>query len=250
MSLAGNNSIESSSTKAGETPRHLSLKLLAMAWARDQGMTIAAPEISFLHRKFRVDVAACLPTRKTPSRTPKSMISSVLKAAAVFECKQARGDLIKDNKRRKIISERLKSLEERKGKLEELLQVHLPHLAKGESLFPQFDSYRFPEYDHKTYRKLAREVAIAKRGILEGTKFDRLLSYRLANLHYLVVEEDILEPHEVPTGWGLLVRQGEKLAQIGKSAWLDINVEAQLIFLQRIAARKSYLDGPISPETA
>jgi hypothetical protein len=237
-------------SKLGETSKHASLKLLAMAWARDQGMTITASEISFPHRKFRVDAAACLPARKTPSRTPKTSIISVLKAAAIFECKQARGDLIRDNKRRTIISERLKALEERKVKLEELLQVHLPHLAKGESLFPQFDSYRFPEYRHAGYRKLAKQIAVAKHGIIDGTKFDRLFSYRLANLHYLVVEEALLEPQEVPTGWGLLVREGEELSLMKKPAWLDINVETQLIFLQRIAARKSYIGISTSPEAA
>ena len=59
--------------------------------------------------RIRVDVAACAPTRKVPSRKPVSHLSSVLKAAVVFECKQVRGDLIRDNKRRALLSERLKT---------------------------------------------------------------------------------------------------------------------------------------------
>jgi hypothetical protein len=223
----------------GETLKHSGLKALALAWAREQGMSLAAPEVSFPHRKFRVDAAACCPARKAPSRQSPEAITSVLKAAAVFECKQVRSDLIRDNKRRDMIANRLRVLETRRVQLEALLQLHLPHLANGESLLPEFDSYRLREYRHAGYRKLVRDIAVAKRGVLQGTKFDRLFSYRLANLHYLVVEDELLEVHEVPTGWGLLVRTGEELQLVCKPAWQDIPVEVQLIFLQRIAARKT-----------
>jgi len=227
-----------------ETLNHTNLKSLAMLWARQQGISIAALEVSFPHRKFRVDAAACCPARKAPSRTPPKSITSILKVAAIFECKQVRGDLIRDNKRPELMRARLKALENRRIKLEALLQVHLPHLANGESLFPEFDSYRLREYNHVGYRKLVKQIAVAKNGIIDGTKFDRLFSYRLANLHYLVVEADLLDAHEVPTGWGLLVRRGDDLQLVSKPAWQDIHVEHQLVFLQRIAARKTFQKRP------
>ena len=89
------------------------------------------------------------------------------------------------------------------------------------------------------YQRLIKQIAVTKNGIIDGTKFDRLRSYRMANLHYLVVEEGLLEAHEVPTGWGLLVRDGEELVLVRKPAWQDINAEEQLIFLQRIASLKA-----------
>ena len=61
----------------------------------------------------------------------------------------------------------------------------------------------------------------------------------MANLHYLVVEDDLLQAHEVPNGWGLLVRAGDELHLASKPVWQDINVEEQLIFLQRIASLKA-----------
>jgi hypothetical protein len=205
-------------------------------------MSFVAPEVSFPHRRFRVDVAACAPTRKVPSRKPVTHLSSVLKAAVVFECKQVRGDLIRDNKRRSILSERLKTLEVRRRRLETLLHVHLPHLANGEALFPEFDSYRLRDHNHTGYQKLLREIRIAKRGVLDGTKFDRLLSYRIANLHYLVTEDDLIETHEVPTGWGLLQRRGDSLQLLVEPRWQSIGVEEQVIFLQRMTAKKSMID--------
>jgi hypothetical protein len=223
----------------GETIHHANLKTLTLAWAYEQGMMLAAPEVSFPHRRFRVDVAACCPVRKVPARKPEPSISSVLKAAAVFECKQVRSDLIRDNKRRAETTARLKTLESRRVRLENLLHLHLPHLGNGETLFPEFDSYRLREHRHEGYQKLVRHIGIAKKGIIDGTKFDRLFSYRLANLHYLVVEDALLDSTELPTGWGLLIRDGDELRLAEKPTWQEIHVESQLVFLQRIAARKT-----------
>jgi hypothetical protein len=222
----------------GETAHHAQLKSLALTWAREQGLSLAAPEVSFPHRRFRVDVAACCPARKVPSRTPSSHLTSVLKAAAVFECKQARSDLIRDNKRREFLTRQLKTLHERRIQLESLLQLHLPHLANGESLFPEFDSYRLREHCHAGYKRLVKHLASAQKEVMAGTKFDRLLSYRLSNLHYLVVEDALLEAHDLPLGWGLLVRNGDKLQLRNKPMWQNIGVEEQLVFLQRIAFGK------------
>jgi hypothetical protein len=229
--------VPASTRRRGETERHSSLKELALTWALEAGFSFAAPEVSFPHRRFRVDVAACAPVRKTPSRQPTSHLSSVLKAAVVFECKQGRGDLLRDNKRRALLSDRLRMLEARRTDLESLLQLHLPHLSNGDSLFPEFDGYRLREHRHGGYKKLLREIRISRRGVIDGTKFDRLLRYRMANFHYLVAEEDLIEPHEVPEGWGLLVRHGEKLDLRSKPTWQAIGVEHQLVFLQRIAAK-------------
>jgi len=228
--------------RRGETPRHLGLKGLAMKWALQEGLSFVAPEVSFPHRRFRVDVAACAPARKAPSRRPVPSISAVLKTAVIFECKQGRGDLLRDNKRRALLSERVKTLESRRSRLEELLHLHLPHLANGESLFPEFDSYRLREHNHSGYKKLVRQIRISKRGVLDGTKFDRLLSYRVANLHYLVAEENLIEPHEVPVGWGLLVRRNDNLELISKPLWQPIGIEEQVVFLQRIAAKKTLIE--------
>ena len=223
-----------------ESERHESLKRLAAEWALAQGLSFVAPEVSFPHRRFRVDVAACAPARKTPSRERKMSLTSVLKAAVVFECKQSRGDLVRDNKRRHVLVARLRTLESRRVRLEQLLGLHLPHLSLGESLFPEFDSYRLRDHAHGGYHRLMREIRISKRGVVEGTKFDRLLAYRLANLHYLVSDEDLVAEHELPEGWGLLLRRDGKLELLRKPLWREIGVEEQLIFLQRIAARKCF----------
>ncbi len=229
----------------GETKNHLGLKTLALAWAAERGMSLGAPEVSFPHRRFRVDAAACLFQREVSARPPSQTLASVLKTAVVFECKQVRSDLIRDTKQRKALTRRLESMEQRRKELEALLKIHHPHYANGESLFQEFDSYRLEECQHKGYRKLLREIAIAQKGLIKGTKFDRLLSYRMANLHYLVVEDKLLKAHEIPTGWGLLVRRDETLVLAAQPIWQDIATEEQLVFLQRIACRGWRLRRPM-----
>lgn len=231
---------------AGETARHATLKQLALRWAYEQGLTLAAPEVSFPHRRFRVDVAACRPARAVPSRPATASVTRILRTAAVFECKQVRGDLIRDNARRESTSLRLREMESQRAELESRLQLHLPHLAQGESLFPEFDSYRLRDCGHAGHRTLAKKIATARNAIVNSTKFDRLAMYRMANVHYLVAEPDLIRSHELPLGWGLLVREGESLQLAQKPAWQEIAAEEQLIFLQRIAYRAAapLLRGP------
>ena len=234
----------------GETARHAELKRLALLWAYDQGLTIGAPEVSFPHRRFRVDAAACRPRRATPSRPPTASVGSVLRTAAVFECKQVRGDLIRDNARREAAGRLLRQLQSRRAALETRLHLHLPHLAQGDSLFPEFDSYRLRDCGHAGHRTLVKKIGTVHRSIMHGTKFDRLAAYKLANVHYLVTELELLRTHELPAGWGLLVREGDALRLVEKPVWQDIAAEEQLIFLQRIASRNAWRAPRDEPTTA
>eukprot|EP01035_Chromulina_nebulosa_P050017 gene50017-67932_t len=113
----------------GETERHRRLKALALAWAREQGFAIAAGEVRVPRSGYRADVAACL--RGAGRRT------------AVFECKQARADLLKDAHGEAAVRARLGELMERRKSLEEMLAVHRPDLRRGEALWPEFDAWDF-----------------------------------------------------------------------------------------------------------
>ena len=109
-----------------ETEKHLGLKTLALAWAAERGMSLGAPEVSFPHRRFRVDAAACTFQREVPARPPSVNLASVLKVAVVFECKQVRSDLLHDTKERKSLTRRLQTLEIQRKDLETLLKLIIP----------------------------------------------------------------------------------------------------------------------------
>ena len=209
----------------GETQRHLDLKMLAANWARAEGFPIWGLEVRLPGCGYRADLAAYRPARQ----------KSVLGATAVFECKQARADFARDSHSAEPTLARLKALDARREKLEQLLRVHHPELRNGETLFESFDAYDFSKLGHKTYDRLAREIGVLQNRLYDRTKFEKLVRYRCANLLYLVVEPGVLTEQETPFGWGLLVRCADRLELKRKPRFHEATDHARLWLLQRIA---------------
>jgi hypothetical protein len=184
------------------TDAHRRLVRLAISWAREHGFTGIATEVRLPNSNFRADVAVYKPGSPHSERGKRG----VLGTTAVFECKQARSDFLKDSYRQDATRQRLKVLDDRRQKLEELLKLHMPSLRRGEALFAEFDAINLDGFEHRTYRRVLREMGILQRRLAGKTKFDRLARYRCANLNYLVIEPGILAPEETPVGWGLLHR--------------------------------------------
>jgi hypothetical protein len=65
---------------------------------------------------------------------------------------------------------------------------------------------------------------------------ESLMKWRAANLHYLVVEPEVVQEHEIPLGWGLLVRAEDRLELRVRPEWRDVDEATRLTFLHRIAA--------------
>jgi hypothetical protein len=209
---------------AGESAAHARLKTLALRWAAENGFPIAAAEVRLPRSGYRVDAAAYRPARRGHAA-----------ATVVFECKQARADLLKDARAEEPARRELTELLARRDKLEELLATHRPDLRKGESLFPEFDAIDLTATEHATYTKVLDEIAKFQRRLLGGVKFDRIFRYQAADLLYLVAEDDIFARDEIPAGWGLLVRRGEMLIVERKPARLTPRPEQRTELLERIA---------------
>jgi hypothetical protein len=207
--------------RRGETDPHRNLKALALDWARANGFAIAAPEMRVPKSGYRADVAAA--SRGENRRT------------AVFECKQARADLLKDAHAEAETKRKLAELIARRAKLEELLAVHRPDLRKGEALWPEFDAWDFSGLEHATYRDVLAELATLQARVVKGTKFSRMFRYRCADFLYLVVGENIFAEAEIPAGWGLLVRRGEELGLTRPPIALEAADAQRIALLENIA---------------
>ncbi len=213
----------------GETARHARLKALALGWAQARGFAIAATEVRVPRSGYRADVAALGRGRDGRS--------------AVFECKQARADLLKDAHAEAATRGRLAELLARRRTLEELLAVHRPDLRRGEALWPEYDAWDFSALEHRAYREVLEELATCQRRLHRGTKFAKMFRYRCADLLYLVVEDDIFAEAEIPAGWGLLVRvpaatgegAGETLRLARAPARLDAGPDQRAALLESIA---------------
>lgn len=206
----------------GETETHAELKRLALAWAQETGLELCAPEVRIPRSGYRADVAAS--SRGTDPRT------------AIFECKQARADLLKDAHAETATRQRLAELSERRRTLESLFAIHCPDLRRGEALWPEYDTWDFSRLDHHAYRDVLAELDTVQRRILRGTKFSKMFRYRCADFLYLVVEDGIFAEAEIPAGWGLLVRAGLKLEVARTPADLAATSAQRYALLQAIAA--------------
>jgi hypothetical protein len=205
----------------GETSTHRRLKVLALKWAQEHGLPLAAMEVRVPRSGYRADVAA--------------RARGVDGVTALFECKQSRADFLKDAHDLALTRVRLEELSERRLQLESLLAMHRPDLRRGETLFVEYDAWDFSGLEHLPYRRLLAELATLQQRVHRGTKFARLFRYRSADLLYLVVEDDLHAPAESPAGWGLLVRRGDTLELIRPPVNQPVSPSQRHALLEAIA---------------
>jgi hypothetical protein len=209
----------------GESDAHRNLKRLALGWARARRLVLAATEVKLPRSAYRADVAAA---------TPRSLSAGAF--TAVFECKVSRADFLRDSAA-EAGAEHVAALARRLVELRKLIAGHRPDLRKGEELFAEFDAYDLRGLRHDTHDRLTAELHAAQRKLHEGTKFERLGRWRAASLLYLVTEEAILAAHEVPDGWGWLVRREADLELVGRPLLNPTTPEQRVALVERIAAR-------------
>jgi hypothetical protein len=226
-----------------ESEAHLQLKKLALGWARMKGFSIAAQEVSLPQFRFRLDAAAYQPVGWTGQKLRKLYAQGkpMLGATVIFECKQARQDFLRDSQDESRTAQVLERLHERKRLYDQELGRHFPSLRNGDSLFPEFESYRIEEAGYVPYTKLLARIQTLSARLHHQTKFDKLRRWATANLHYVVAEPGVAKPHELPSGWGLLVRQENELVCTEEPLWMDVPEETRLVLLQRIAATQARL---------
>ena len=183
----------------GESETHRCLKEQVFLWAYGRGFRCCAMEVHAPRSPYRVDVAGFRTDREQKEST-----------VAVFECKQSREDLFRDNRRQSELKSSLLALQDRREKLESLLAIHHPSLRTSDSLFPEWATFDFRTIDHKAYHQTVQKIIRIQRQLLENTKFDLMTRYGLGNLHYLVTTPGLLDSREVPLGWGLLEVHGSE----------------------------------------
>jgi len=174
--------------------------------------------------RYRVDVAAYRPQQKG------------IGCAVIFECKQARPDLRKDNYLTVVSRVRLETVYKRRQILEKNLRIHYPTLRGGDSLFPEWESHDFDAINHRGYARVTRELVALQNRLRDGTKFETLVRYRCANLFFLVLPNELLREPEAPVNWGLLVERDGSLSLVRKPVWHESTPAEQECFLLRIAS--------------
>jgi len=210
-------------TRRSETEAHQRLKRHTFLWAQAQGFNACAVEVTLPRCRYRADVVAYRP-------------SDAGGTTAIFECKQARCDLRRDNCCSSDTRSRLETVCRRRQTLEKHLRIHYPNLRISDSLFPEFDSHNFQAIGHRTYSRVLRELSALQNRLYDCTKFERLMRYGCANLFFLVLTGDVFDEAEIPVGWGALVEKNDSLTIVRKPVWQESAQQHSLRILQRIAA--------------
>lgn len=213
------------SVRAPESAAHRRLKALALEWARTRRLVLAATEVRLPRCTYRADVAAA---------TPRVLTDAA--CTAVFECKASRADILRDSSPETGAAAEIAALAGRLRELRTLIAGHRPDLRRGEELFAEFDAYDLRGLRHDTHDRLEADLRVAQRKLHERTKFARLGRWRPASLLYVVAKEGVVEPHEVPDGWGLLVRREESLELALKPCLNPTTPAERVALLERIAA--------------
>jgi hypothetical protein len=213
------------------------LKRLGLAWARSHRLILAASEVRLPRSPYRADVAAA---------TPRALSAGAY--TAVFECKASRADFLRDSAVESGAGEHIVALGRRLAELRALIAGHRPDLRRGEELFAEFDAHDLRGLRHETHDRLEAELRTAQRKLHEGTKFAKLGRWRAARLLYVVAEAGILDPAEVPDGWGLLVRCGDGLNLVHQPCFNPTSLEERVALLERIASARPAISVVSAPE--
>ena len=189
-----------------ETLAHRRLKKFALAFLRERSCLAVAAEVRCPISRYRVDVAGYCDSVRTTSDNGRSMRKRCEPYTFVIECKQSRGDFLRDNERKDdLIAHRddlhciRRSIEENRVKKEE------PNLRKsGSALFAELEEWDFGRSKLPSYRKIIAQLRLLDKKIYGHTKFHLLNQYKLADHLYIAAPRGMIRKCEIPPGWGLL----------------------------------------------
>lgn len=227
--------------QGGESTAHWRLKQAALEWARTQRYAVRACEIRLPHSAYRADVVAYRPEKLVMDGEP------TIGQTSVFECKCSRPDFLRDAQSAAPSMERLHQLRQRRERIESLLGIHYPSLRSGDSLFPEYERVDVGQMEHRTWKRVSREIRLMENRVHGKTKFEKLIRYRCANLFYFVTVEGLIAPHEIPAAWGVLCVDPEtmdspldtpapSLRLVRKPQFIEAGSATRLDLVQRIAS--------------
>lgn len=217
----------------GSIQRLRILQRAAFEWSIQQGFNVAALDVSVSQIAARLDVAAF--KMDAPRRVRGQMVMKP-GPVAIFECKADREDFLRDTRSEEKLRERLRELNQQREAVEERLRQAFPTLREGLTLFPEYDVYRFREVGGEEYGQWLEEIEDLTQQLYSRGRFSRMLGWRGANLSYVMAEEGVAFPDELPLNWGLVERRSSGLQVLVKAVWQEVSEMNRWVMATKIAA--------------
>lgn len=189
-----------------ETPAHASLRADAVRFLFQFGCAAAATEIPCPISRFRVDAAGYLDPLPRGSEALAGSWRGTTATTVIIECKSSRADFLRDSRRTPALLARRRELDAARACLEErIIRIAEPELRIGGSaLFPELERWDFDRSRLASYRRVVAELRRTDHALHGQTKFWLLRHYKLSDFLYIAAPRGVLEPDEVPPGFGLL----------------------------------------------
>ena len=101
----------------------------------------------------------------------------------------------------------IRSLREKKLKLEEEIRYCEPELGSSDDLFGEFRSWDYAASSNDSYHKLCARLDRRYRRLHESGKLELIRESGMADRCYLAVPAGLIGPDDAPRGWGLMYLQ-------------------------------------------
>lgn len=96
------------------------------------------------------------------------------------------------------------ALQEEKNQLEAEIRIKEPHLAAADDLFGEFRSWDYTSTANPNYRKVCRTLEKELKALTQGSKLDYIRRAGNADLCYLAIPENFVDPAVIPPEWGVV----------------------------------------------
>lgn len=180
--------------------------------------------------KFCADIAAfwSSPGKKRLMQPDKTLI---------VEIRRTREQCWPDCSRQEELLPLLIEEKELKISLQAEIRKTEPELKDSDTLFPEYESWRYAESKNRNYRRCLRQIEKIEHALYQGSRFEQIRRAHVADFLYLAVPEGTVNPNELADGWGLINIKSDLSANVVREAetW-NCPVPNRIHLAQNIAA--------------
>jgi hypothetical protein len=208
----------------------LELRRAVLGWLLALAPTAIGVMVPTRIAKCQADVAAFW------AEPDRRRILQPVKTLAV-EIRRDREQCWPDCARKDELLPQLKELKQEKARLEALIREREPHLQDTDSLFDEFENWRYAETSNPDYAQCLKRIDGVEHTLYRGSRFEQIRSAKVADLLYLAVPAGTVHADELADGWGLLeISPRREVCEVRTAEFWDCPRDRRLHLAQHIAA--------------
>lgn len=168
----------------------------SMGWLMTHDPSGVGTKVPTRFSQYQADVAAFWSSAKGRHLHPYQ--------TAIIETRRDRKHCWPDTSRHEDLLPQLKEMKNQKQLLEAEIRAKEPELRDSDLLFDDIESWNYAASKNRDYHKCRRKIEHLEKALYKGSRFERIRSAKVADFLYLAVPTDLVHPHELADGWGLL----------------------------------------------